>query len=107
MMRYHLLYRVFRALNIVIPQDALLHNTPNLKIKSYPGKLSFTLERVFVFTFLRYFFFTSSQCDFPFGEKIEAFHIAPLATITDAAPLWEPKKTANSKGLYKSEVNQV
>lgn len=40
-----------------------------------------------------YLFFTSSQCDFPLGEKIEAFHIAPLATITDAAPLQgTPKK---------------
>ena len=51
-----------------------------------------------------YLFFTSSQCDFPLGEKIEAFHIAPLATITDAAPLQgTPKKTR----LYNSEVNQV
>lgn len=31
----------------------------------------------------------SSQGSFPFGEKIEAFHSAPLATITDVAPIAE------------------
>lgn len=38
-------------------------------------------------TFLRYSLFTSSQGIFPLGENIEAFQSAPLATITDEAPV--------------------
>lgn len=37
-------------------------------------------------TFLTYSLLTSSQGVFPLGQKIEAFHMAPLATITEAAP---------------------
>nr|ACL54345.1 unknown [Zea mays] len=37
--------------------------------------------------FLTYSLLTSSQGVFPLAQKMEAFHIAPLATITDAAPV--------------------
>lgn len=36
-----------------------------------------------------YSLFTSSQGNFPLGEKIEEFQSAPLATITDEAPIAE------------------
>lgn len=37
-------------------------------------------------TFLTYSLLTSSQDDLPLAQKIDAFHSAPLATITDEAP---------------------
>lgn len=37
-------------------------------------------------TFLTYSLLTSSQDDSPLAQKIDAFHSAPLATITDEAP---------------------
>ena len=46
-------------------------------------------------TFLTYSLLTSSQGVFPLAQKIEAFHMAPLATITEAAPNSQQNKGIN------------
>lgn len=51
------------------------------------NRISFAIEsQVLGGTFLKYSRFTSSHGSFPLGEKMDAFHMAPLATITDDAP---------------------
>lgn len=111
-MHYHFLERVLCAFNIIVPQDALNPKTETGEFLLFEHKekilnkqeesidnLDFVRSWGWRSTFLIYSLLTSSQGNFPSGEKIEAFHKAPLATITDEAPKKIMKKMPGNIGI--------